>query len=591
MSIWVLDVDMRLLRDLPPGEPILAAAADLRASAAGFQEAISSIRNKWSALDTLYMGPGRAKVLQAMERPSQQARDHQESVSLAADALNEFAAELVEINAARIALKQQIDDEESRLVPIATEMTSGNIPNWDGAHAMMAQRTATFQADVEALEDRYERARAACQSALDGISRVSTPVISQFDSPGMDLETEAAEDLAASFANATKPDANEEDIAAFYRALGEMGPAQVAAFAAAVPAASLFVKGMGAYQEASFWKSLSPSQRAGLAKSMPGLTGNLEGAPYKVRSEANRDVLEIVLSPAYEATEEQREAYRSISDALKGSGNPPKQLISFEPDHDHPLAAIAVGDLDGEVGIDTNVTYVVPGMNNYSTNMGSLVTNAETVRDRQVRADGTRNHVTVAYIGYETPGATSVTADGHAERGAQAFATSLDGLHLTYSTNGLPAPETNVIAHSYGTHMTTKALGETIYPITSAVYVGSAGVDSDVSSDQLNIDRGVDGRRDIFVSTAKGDGLAPVGILVTDVFALAGGDSGSESNYRTDPSEEDWGGRYFSSEGVKVGDEVYVATEKHDFDQYLAADSNSLRGIVYATIGQGQKLP
>lgn len=586
--IRALSIDTLMLRNLPPAEPIQDAAAELLSSATQFSEAVTSVRNKWSALDGLYSAPERDQVLQAMDTPSQQSGEHLENVASAAKALNAFAAELADIDTARIAVEDEAQAEDARLRPEVEEIHNENP---DRAHAMWDEARAVLQAKITQLEQRYEAARAACEAALGDVVRVSSSVVSEYDSPQMDLESEGAADLAASFANATKPGASEEDIAAFYRLLGDMGPAEVAAFAAAVPAASLFVKGMGAYQEASFWKSLSPSQRAGLAKSMPGLVGNLEGAPYKIRSEANRDVLEKVLSPSYEATEEQREAYQSISDALKGSGNPPKMLISFEPDHDHPLAAIAVGDMDGALDRANNVTYVVPGMNNYSTNMGSLVSNAETVRDRQVRADGTRNHVTVAYMGYETPDATSVTRDGHAERGAQAFADALDGLHLTYSGAGLPAPETNVIAHSYGTHMTTKALGETIYPITSAVYVGSAGVDNHVSSDQLNVDRGLDGRRDIFVSTAKGDGLAPTGIILTDIFAITGGSSGSEGNYRTDPSEEDWGGRHFSSEGVKIGDDEYVATEKHDFDQYLAVDSNSLRGIVYATTGQGQRLP
>lgn len=45
------------------------------------------------------------------------------------------------------------------------------------------------------------------------------------------------------------------------------------------------------------------------------------------------------------------------------------------------------------------------------------------------------------------------------------------------------------------------------------------------------------------------------------------------------------------AESEQIGDEKYAATEKHHFEQYLAVGSNSLRGIVNATTGQGQKLP
>ena len=597
MSVFVLAVDMRLLRDLPPTEPILAAAADLRAAATGFLESISSMRNKWSALDTLYSGPGRDKVLQAMDRPSQQAEDHQESVSSTVDALNEFASELAEIDAERIALKERIEEEESRLEPIATKMASGEIPDWDGGYELMAKATAAFQAEVAVLEDRYERARAACESALSAVSRVSSPVVSEYDSPQMDLESEGAADLAASFANATKPDASEEDIAAFYRLLGEMGPAEVAAFAAAVPAASLFIKGMGAYQEASFWKSLSPSQREGLAKSMPGLVGNLEGAPYAVRHEANLLVLEEVMSVAHDATEEQREAYRSIQEALKGDGGrTPMMLISFEPGHAHPLAAISVGNLDKA----DNVTYLVPGMDNYSTDpgdMGSLVNGAFGIAKEQRASDpekeivdeqgSTRgkNHVVVAYMGYDTPGKLSVLQDGHATRGAQDFANALDGLYLTRTADGLAAPDVNVVAHSYGTTMTTKALTQTLYPITSAVYIGSAGVDEGVRAEDLKVDRGWDGNREIYVSTADdGDVLAPVGISGTRL------EGSMESDHRIDPTMESWGGRGFSSNTTTLNGDEYVATEKHDMREYLDPESSALRGIVMATLGQGREL-
>ncbi|MCQ1950698.1 alpha/beta hydrolase family protein [Arthrobacter sp. zg-Y859] len=592
--IRALSVDTLMLRNLPPAEPIQDAAAELLSSATQFSEAITSVRNKWSALDGLYSAPEREQVLQAMDTPSQQSGEHLENVSTAAKALNVLAAELADIDTARIAVEDEAEAEDARLRPEVEEIHNDNP---DRAHAMWDDARAALQAKITQLEHRYEAARATCEAALGDIVRVSSHVVSTYDSPYMDLESEGAADLTASFANATKPDATDEDVAAFYRLLGEMGPAQLAAFAAAVPAASLFVKGMGAYQEASFWKSLTPAQRDGLAKSMPGLVGNLEGAPYAVRDQANRKVLEEVLLPGHDATEEQREAYRSIWNALGGDaqeaekedGKPHKMLISFEPGHDHPLAAIAVGDLDEA----SNTTYLVPGMDNYSTGMGSLVNDAGLLlKEQQLAKPGTTSAV-VAYMGYETPGLTDVVDDSHADRGAPDFANALDGLHLTRTADGLPAPVVNVLAHSYGTTMTTKALGITLYPINSAVFIGSAGVEEHVTAEDLNVDRGADGRRDIYVSTAEADELATFGIDATEFIAYYNSGQGLDTldEIRVDPTDEEWGGKGFTSDGFITSDgEVLLPTEEHHLSEYLKEDSSSLRGIVLATTGDGWQL-
>ncbi|MCC9206296.1 alpha/beta hydrolase [Arthrobacter sp. zg-Y769] len=575
-------VDTSKLRDLPAAEPIQAAAADMLASAIGFRESISSIRNKWSAMDTLYAAPERDQVLKALDKPSENAESHLENVSSAVNALNDFAAELAEVKAAREDLEARIRDEEFRIQPIAEEMGNDD-GDWDGAHALVDRAAIPYLNEAAELEDRYERARAACESVLRETSRASSHVVSAYDAPQMDLETDAAEDLASSFAAATKADASAEDIAAFYRLLGEMGPAQMEAFVAAVPAAALFVKGMGAYAEASFWKSLTPAQRAGLETSMPGLLGNLEGAPYGTRSRANREVLDQVISSPGGYTDEQFDAFLAIRDSLYRVGPEPRGLIAFDPTLEHPTAAVSIGFLDEAA----NATYLVPGMDSYSTNMGDLVDNALLLAREQKASTGS-NQAVVAYMGYETPGVTEVLSDAHADAGSKGLADALDGVYLTRTAGGLPAPDVNVVAHSYGTTLTTKALGQTLYPVTSAVYLGSAGVDEFVTAEHLNVDRGADGRRDVYVTTADGDGLAGTGIWGTEVVS----NFTSRENLRIDPTDETWGGKGFSSEGLTTADgkELEKKTDKHDLVEYLKVDSSSLRGIVMATTGEGKQL-
>lgn len=575
--IRALTIDTLMLRNLPPAEPIQEAAAALRAGFAGFSDSVSSIRNKWAALDSLYTAPEREQVLQAMDTPSRHAEDQLENASAVVDTLTAFAAELAEIDAARKAVQQEVEAEDQRLRPIVEEIESEG--NWKLAHGMWDDARDLLQAKITALEDRYELARAACQAALQSVSRASSHVVSTYDSPHMDLETEAAADLATAFRKANGPGASPEDVAGFYRLLADMGPAQVAAFVASEPAAALFTKGLNAYPEASFWKSLSPAQRDGLAVSLPALVGNLEGVAYAVRDRANRRVLEKVMSPGYGASEEQMRAYKSILAALQSHDRQPRTLISFEPAPEHPLAAIAVGDLE----TSDNATFLVPGMNNYSTDMVSLVSDANLLLKEQRKASDP-NVAVVAYMGYETPGTTGVIQDGHATRGAQGFADALDGLYLSRTADGFPAPDVNVVAHSYGTHMVTQALDETLYPITTAVYIGSAGVDEGVVSDDLNIDRGWDGKREIYLTTADKDYFAPIGIGATHL------EGSLEQDHRADPATEHWGGRLFSSDGATIDGRDYTAAEGHPRADYFAKDSSSLRGIVMATTGQGREL-
>ena len=132
--------------------------------------------------------------------------------------------------------------------------------------------------------------------------------------------------------------------------------------------------------------------------------------------------------------------------------------------------------------------------------------------------------------------------------------------------------------------MTTKALTQTLYPITSAVYIGSAGVDEGVRAEDLKVDRGWDRNGEIYVSTADGDGLATVGISGTYL------EGSLESDHRIDPTMESWGGRGFSSNTTVLDGHEYAATEKHDLSEYLDSESSALRGIVMATTGQGRGL-
>lgn len=247
-----------------------------------------------------------------------------------------------------------------------------------------------------------------------------------------------------------------------------------------------------------FASRLSPEDLTSLAALDPSRVGNLDGMPNAVRYFSNS----INVSNGLESEQQRLDDWQpppsteddSYTDwvRLKGrismmrsllDGSPiksakgPHQVLAFEPPtygaDNHPLddgrLAVAIGDLDTA----DHVGVVVPGITNRIDNFGATLDKAALSR-QQAGADST---ATVAWLGYDTPEfADSVTTD-KAEVGGQALHGFMAGLQRADSS------DLTILAHSYGTLVTSKALqlGTADDPLPDRVVLfGSPGLGENV---------------------------------------------------------------------------------------------------------------
>lgn len=574
-------VDTRELRLLPEGEPIQQKAKEILDGAKSFQEVVSSASNRWQSLAPLYQAPEQELVLRAMDQPVQQAADYLESVRVFHDVVDRFGIELEEIATATSNLGRETEAAHAVWLDKLDELNTENasMPVKESARA---EAIAPLLTRLGEITDRYEQAVRACVLSLGAIARSTTDALSSYPSSDMDLTAATREDAIAAFDKAAAPDASPEDIKAFYNLLLLAGPDLMNQIRRR-PGAAQFVSGMGAQEEMDFWRKLNFAQQEALLLALPGLVGNLEGVPYATRNTANRKLLEILRAEWNEINRNSGNvttdveflavrggALESLEKALEKGG---RYLISLDPRTDAPLAAVAVGNLDTA----KNATYLVPGMNSSSVDAAGLANHADELRkvqaDQGVFEDDT---AVIAYMGYETPVIGNVSSEELAERGAPAFADALDGLYITRSAAGT-VMEVNVIAHSYGTTMTSIALGLTDYRVASAVLLASAGLPDGIEVSNFNVGLGSDGERNVFVTTAEADSLAPFG---------------SDVGGRTDPADEDdpWGGRVFSSDAVTIGDDPpYTAVGDHHLHLYLGSDTFSMKIMGMVTGGRTEE--
>ncbi|CAN5230978.1 hypothetical protein BH09ACT5_BH09ACT5_21240 [soil metagenome] len=230
---------------------------------------------------------------------------------------------------------------------------------------------------------------------------------------------------------------------------------------------------------ADWWRTLTRAERAQLVEDMPEVVGGLAGVDYSSRNAANRKELDREIAAAFELltrhqldepARERLEALRAIESAAAPKGRYLLQLTSDSP----PLAAIALGKLDKA----RMVTFAVPGMGTYTTDMQLWTRAAKNIYDAQAAA-GASHHAVVAWIGYRTPPVgLEATRDAYADRGAVLLERDILGLR---AVRGKAQPVVNVIAHSYGATMAAKALRNDL-GVRSFVMLGSAGVDPSIGT-------------------------------------------------------------------------------------------------------------
>ncbi|MGY1814925.1 alpha/beta hydrolase [Blastococcus sp. SYSU D00820] len=338
------------------------------------------------------------------------------------------------------------------------------------------------------------------------------------------LESEAAEQVAAS----------ESD--------GRGGPAGPGGTSAG-PGPGRPPSGGSPADNAAWWGSLSPMDRAQLLRDHPEWLGRLDGLPAAVRDDANRawlgderarleaqrDRLRADLADnrfggwftnadaALENTEAKLEALDRIEYVLKQDN---RQLLVLDTRGDLVRAAIAVGDVDtaDHVAVFTPgfTSNVQDSLERYDRDMDRL---QQRTLDELDRAGRDETVATVAWLGYAAPQAgwdlvnpdRSVANDNAAREGGQDLATFLDGINASRPSD----PHLTALGHSYGSTTTGFGLQEAS-GVDDAVFFGSPGLSvNDV--DDLNVPSG-----HVHVIEARRDPVADAGHFGTDPNLLPG---------------------------------------------------------------------
>ena len=233
---------------------------------------------------------------------------------------------------------------------------------------------------------------------------------------------------------------------------------------------------------ADWWRSLPARDRLRMPGQMPDVIGNLAGVDYASRDRSNRLELDLRLNELAalvghrqmtELEVAQLAALTAIQSALVSS-SVPRFLVELTTDQP-PLAAISIGNLDTA----RLVTFAVPGMGTYTTDMQLWARAAKNIYDAQSAA-GAIGQAVVAWVGYRTPPVgIEATRDAYADRGAVLLERDILGLRASRADG--TQPTVSIVAHSYGATTAAKALHSDL-GVRSFVMLGSAGVDTSVHS-------------------------------------------------------------------------------------------------------------
>lgn len=238
---------------------------------------------------------------------------------------------------------------------------------------------------------------------------------------------------------------------------------------------------------AEWWQSLPWRERLRMPGLMPDIIGNLAGVDYASRDRANRlelnsrlrDLEEVASHRQMTELETDQLAALTAIDSALVSSRVPRFLVELTTDQP-PLAAIAVGNLDKA----RLITFAVPGMGTYTTDMQLWTRAAKNIYDAQTAAGASR-HAVIAWVGYRTPPVgIEATRDAYADRGAVLLERDIRGLQAVRADGTQPVVA--VVAHSYGATTAAKALRSDL-GVRSFVMLGSAGVDTAVrTADDLS---------------------------------------------------------------------------------------------------------
>ena len=252
-------------------------------------------------------------------------------------------------------------------------------------------------------------------------------------------------------------------------------------------------------KSSDWWKSLTREQQEALILDRPQAIGNMEGLPPEVRYRANAiSIQEHIKVLKYSGGDRKRiaelERYLKPDPLLElkieelrkagaspetiarlehlranqRSGNPPRQILVFDPDGDGRIA-----EVHGSLTTADNVVVFVPGIGNDLANFDT----ATNSYGQNLYGAGRGDTAVVAWMGYDSPSgvepdaATDLTAatPGRARSEADELKSFTKGLSTTVRGS------VTVAAHSYGTVLTTIA-AQNGMAVDKIILIGDPGV-------------------------------------------------------------------------------------------------------------------
>ena len=360
-------------------------------------------------------------------------------------------------------------------------------------------------------------------------------------------------------------------------------------------------------QVAENWDSLTPTEQQRLIAEVPWVIGNLAGLPFQVRDQANRRLLEYYALRHDGLSPECVELLRELAAVLQtDTGDLSVSLVALNLNGEVPMVAVGYGPLDASASL----TWEVPGMSSDAhLALGTwhqASRNLHGAQDRMLNPKGSgakssgraeRQPAVVAFLAYDTPHLVSVLSAQSARVGARRLAAELDGAAATRG-QGMSLPVHAVVAHSYGTPVAANALTLTEFPVQSLTMLGSAGLDSGMTSalSDLHVERDRTGAPRVFTTLAAGDQLAPLGAALSD---RAQPNPGAVVLGQTHIS----GAFVFGSDGfgelratdghsvIGAGSRGPLGSNASDGHGYLDSDTQALVGTAAVSLGDLRQVP
>jgi pimeloyl-ACP methyl ester carboxylesterase len=259
-----------------------------------------------------------------------------------------------------------------------------------------------------------------------------------------------------------------------------------------------------------FFAGLSPADRTAVARRAPGVVGNLDGAPYKLRYTANKQV----------------------TGGIRTAG----LLLAYDRRGDGRIIEVF-----GDLASAEHIVVIVPGsgwdrhaiLTRTGPEKANPVAGAQALRAEMLRQAPSARVAVVVWLGYDTP----ENIDRQAARSERAIPGARD---LTRFVAGLPgtAP-VSLVGHSYGTVVVGRAAAHSPRA-TEVVALASPGMDTGSAP-------GLDTRARVWAARVPGD---PIGY--SPHVRLGGYGHG------TDPIDPRFGARIFRT-GSAQGHGGYYA--------------------------------